>query len=158
MEFLFARALVEIVSYVLRACARNAYCADQLQQDSSLMRFARLQHECRNVFRLVPLELIPRNHMYAFTNTVLLSPLLCNVRTSAAAAAADLGSLSELFSPNVLGGPPTVRFDAFAVAGTEAFVAGAGAEPRVRPGPSKPSLDCLPQRLPMGVTGIYRGD
>ena len=94
--------------------------------------------------------------MYARINTVLLSPLFCNVRTSAAAAAADLGSLPELLSPSVLGGPPTMRFGvdpafALALAGTEAFVAGAGAEPRVRPGPSKASLDCLPQRLPIGV-------
>lgn len=92
--------------------------------------------------------------MYALINTVLLSPLLFSVRTSAAAAAADLGSLPELLSPNVLGGPPTTRFGvdpAFALAGTEAFVAGAGADPRVRPGPSKASLDCLPQRLPIGV-------
>jgi hypothetical protein len=45
-----------------------------------------------------------------------------------------------------------VRF-AVAGAGTEAFEAGAGAEARVRPGPSKPSLACLPQRLPMEVGG-----
>lgn len=92
--------------------------------------------------------------MYALVNTVLFSSLLFKVRTSAAAAAADLGSLPELLSPSVLGGPPTMRFcvdPVLAVAGTEAFVAGAGAEPRVRPGPSKPSLDCLPQRLPIGV-------
>lgn len=100
-----------------------------------------------------------QDHMYARINTVLLSPLLSVAHTSAAAAAADpagLGSLSVLLSPSVLGGPPTVRFgvDAvFALVGTEAFVAGAGAEPRVRPGPSKPSLDCLPQRLPIGVSG-----
>lgn len=61
--------------------------------------------------------------------------------------------------PNTLAGPPIVRFfveAAFALAGTEAFVAGAGAEPRVRPGPSKASFDCLPQRLPIGVAGVDR--
>ena len=139
-----------------RTAARTAYCA--VPAPTGLDVGADRPKVLTTTSHLIPLELIPRNHMYTLTNTVLLSPLLCNVRTSAAAAAADLGSLSELFSPNVLGGPPTVRFDAFAVAGTEAFVAGAGAEPRVRPGPSKPSLDCLPQRLPMGITGIYRGD
>jgi hypothetical protein len=71
------------------------------------------------------------------------------LRTSAAAAAAALGLSAALLSPRVRGGPPTVRF-AVAGAGTEAFEAGAGAEARVRPGPSKPSLACLPQRLPMG--------
>ncbi|KAF9695959.1 hypothetical protein EKO04_005813 [Ascochyta lentis] len=94
--------------------------------------------------------------MYALINTALVSPLLLSVRTSAAAAAADLGSSSTLLSPNFRGGPPTVRFaldPAFAVVGTEAFVAGAGADPRVRPGPSKPSFDCLPQRLPIGGAG-----
>lgn len=44
----------------------------------------------------------------------------------------------------------------FALDGTEALVAGAGAEPRVRPGPSKPSLDCLPQRLPICVAELGR--
>lgn len=93
--------------------------------------------------------LIPRFHMYACINTVILP----EVRTSAAAAAALLGSLAALFSPNVRGGPPTVRFGAlaFAPAGTEALVAGAGAEPSVLPGPSRPSLDCLPHRLPMNA-------
>jgi hypothetical protein len=56
------------------------------------------------------------------------------VRTSAAAAAAALGSFVELPSPNVRGGPPTVRFGALAtLLGIDAFVAGAGAEPNVRP-------------------------
>jgi hypothetical protein len=103
--------------------------------------------------------------MYALINTVPLFPFLfvdIGLRTSAAAAAAAFGSLAAFPSPNVRGGPPTVRFGvdpvpAFAVDGTEAFVAGAGAEPRVRPGPSKPSLDCLPQRLPMGVVGVESG-
>lgn len=95
-------------------------------------------------------------HMYALINTVRLSPLLPNVRTSAAAPAASLGSIPGLLSPNVRGGPPTMRFlldPAFAAAGTEAFVAGAGADPRVRPGPSKPSLDSFPQRLPIDFAG-----
>lgn len=47
------------------------------------------------------------------------------------------------------GGPPTFGFGAAALLGTDARVVGAGAEPSVRPGPSKLSLDCLPQRLPM---------
>lgn len=56
------------------------------------------------------------------------------LRTSAAAAAAAFGSFSAFPSPNVLGGPPTVRFGALAtLLGTEALVAGAGAEPSVRP-------------------------
>jgi len=56
------------------------------------------------------------------------------LRTSAAAAAAAFGSFAALLSPNVRGGPPTVRFGALAtLLGTEAFVAGAGAEPSVRP-------------------------
>lgn len=111
--------------------------------------------------RDVALKLVPCKsttcvtiHMYALINTVLFFlPPNKLIRTSAAAAAEVLGSLLVFPSPNVLGGPPTVRFadPAFAVAGTEAFVAGAGAEPKVRPGPSKPSLDCLPQRLPIGV-------
>lgn len=56
------------------------------------------------------------------------------IRTSAAAAAAAFGSFVELPSPSVRGGPPTVRFGALAtLLGTDAFVAGAGAEPNVRP-------------------------
>jgi hypothetical protein len=56
------------------------------------------------------------------------------LRTSAAAAAAAFGSLSALPCPNVLAGPPTVRFGALAtLLGMEALVAGVGAEPRVRP-------------------------
>jgi hypothetical protein len=56
------------------------------------------------------------------------------LRTSAAAAAAAFGSFAALLSPNVRGGPPTVRFGALAtLLGTDAFVAGAGAEPNVRP-------------------------
>jgi len=54
------------------------------------------------------------------------------VHTSAAAAAAAFGSFSTLLSPNVRGGPPTVLFGA-TLLGIVAFVAGAGAEPRVRP-------------------------
>lgn len=99
--------------------------------------------------------LIPRFHMYSRTNAVLLPTFSCFkcLRTSAAAAAALLGSFAALLSPSVRGGPPTVRFGAFALApaGTEAFVAGEGADPSVRPGPSKPSLDCLPHRLPIAV-------
>jgi hypothetical protein len=74
------------------------------------------------------------------------------LRTSAAAAAAALGLFSTFPSPSVRGGPPTVLFGA--LAGMLALVAGAGAEPTVRPWPSKLSLDCFPQRLPIcDVTG-----
>jgi hypothetical protein len=56
------------------------------------------------------------------------------VRTSAAAAAAAFGSFSVLLFPNVRGGPPTVLLGApVTLLGTEALVAGAGAEPSVRP-------------------------
>ena len=56
------------------------------------------------------------------------------LRTSAAAAAAAFGSFSTLPSPNVRGGPPTVLFGALeTLFGIDAFVAGAGAEPSVRP-------------------------
>lgn len=55
------------------------------------------------------------------------------VRTSAAAAAAAFGSLFVFPSPNVRGGPPTVLLGALALLGTDALVAGAGAEPRVLP-------------------------
>jgi hypothetical protein len=56
------------------------------------------------------------------------------VRTSAAAAAAAFGSFSVLLFPNVRGGPPTVLLGApVTLPGTEALVAGAGADPRVRP-------------------------
>jgi hypothetical protein len=56
------------------------------------------------------------------------------VRTSAAAAAAAFGSFAALLSPKVRGGPPTVLLGALVtLPGTEALVAGAGAEPRVRP-------------------------
>jgi hypothetical protein len=56
------------------------------------------------------------------------------IHTSAAAAAAAVGSFSILLSPNVRGGPPTVLFGALAtLLGMEALVAGAGAAPRVRP-------------------------
>jgi hypothetical protein len=73
------------------------------------------------------------------------------LRTSAAAAAAALGSLTALPSPSVLAGPPTVRFPAVAaLPGIDALVAGAGASPRVRPGPSKFASDCFPQQLPIG--------
>lgn len=78
-----------------------------------------------------------------------------SLRTSAAAAAAALGS----FAPPLLLDPPTVRpgpvtfgFAASLAtpAGMEALVAGAGAEPSVRPAPWKfSSLEDLPQRLPM---------
>lgn len=95
---------------------------------------------------------------------VMISPLrLFNVRTSAASTAASPGGLlsgAGLLPPTVLPDPPTAWFlveAAFALAGTEAFVAGVGAEPRVLPGPSKASLDCLPQRLPIGVAGVDRG-
>lgn len=103
--------------------------------------------------------------MYARINAVRLSPLAFIVRTSAASAAAvpgGLGSLAASPPPNVLAGPPTLGFGfeaVLALVGTEALVAGAGAEPRVRPGPSKPSLDSLPQRLPIdvseGICGWY---
>lgn len=102
-------------------------------------------------------QLATRFHMYARISVIFLP----EVRTSAAAPAAVLGSLAELLSPNVRGGPPTVRFGALALApvGTEALVAGAGAEPSVRPGLSKPSLDCFPHRLPMNAArcGIEDG-
>ena len=71
------------------------------------------------------------------------------LRTSAAAAAALRASPPEEDSPpNVRGGPPTFGFACF---GTEAFalLEGAGAEPKTRPGPSKLSLDCLPQQDPI---------
>lgn len=56
------------------------------------------------------------------------------LHTSAAAAAAAFGSFSVLLSPNVRGGPPTVLLGVLdTLFGTEALVAGAGAEPRVRP-------------------------
>jgi hypothetical protein len=79
--------------------------------------------------------------------------------TSAAAAAADLGSFTALLSPSVRAGPPTVLFGALAtLLGTDALVAGAGAAPRVRPWPSKLSFDCLPQRLPIGgFAGVEMG-
>jgi hypothetical protein len=58
----------------------------------------------------------------------------CKLLTSAAAAAAAFGSFSALLSPSVRGGPPTVLFGVVpTLLGTEALVAGAGAEPRVRP-------------------------
>jgi hypothetical protein len=56
------------------------------------------------------------------------------LRTSAAAAAAALGSFAAFPSPNVRGGPPTVLFGPLAtLLGMDALVAGAGAEPSVRP-------------------------
>jgi hypothetical protein len=70
-------------------------------------------------------------------------------RTSAAAAAAAFGSSSRLLSPSVRGGPPTFGFGGATLFGTDALVAGAGADPRVRPWPSKLSFDCLAQRLPI---------
>jgi hypothetical protein len=73
-----------------------------------------------------------------------------NPLTSAAAAAATFGSFAVLLSPSVRGGPPTVLFGA--VAGIDALVAGAGADPTVLPWPSKLSFDCLPQRLPICAT------
>lgn len=73
--------------------------------------------------------------------------------TSAAAAAADFASLPLFPSPSVLGGPPTFGFDAATLLGTAALVAGAGADPSVRPWPSKLLLDCLPQRLPICTAG-----
>lgn len=94
-------------------------------------------------------------------------PLLdSTLRTSAAAAAAARGS----FPPSLLLPPPTVRPGpvtlgfallgppSFATrAGTDALVAGAGAEPSVRPGPWKfSSLEDLPQRLPMGMVNGCR--
>lgn len=93
---------------------------------------------------------------------------LFRLRTSAAAAAALRASspvpvCPPLLPPNVLGGPETLGFEdvpsalvVFATrAGTDAFVTGAGAEPRVRPGPWKlSSLDCLPQRLPIGSPSL----
>lgn len=62
------------------------------------------------------------------------------LRTSAAAAAADLASSPDGSPPpTVLPGPETLGFfpepPSATRAGTEALVAGAGAEPRVRPGP-----------------------
>lgn len=74
------------------------------------------------------------------------------LRTSAAAAAAALGS----FAPSLPPVPPTVRPGpvtfGFALDGTDALVAGAGAEPSVRPAPWKfSSFDDLPQRLPIVV-------
>jgi hypothetical protein len=77
-----------------------------------------------------------------------------SLHTSAAAAAAALGSFSTFPSPSVRGGPPTVLFGA--LAGMLALVAGAGAEPTVRPWPSKLSLDCFPQRLPICVVAERR--
>lgn len=77
------------------------------------------------------------------------------IRTSAAAAAAAFGSFAALLSPKVRGGPPTVRFGELAtLLGTEALVVGAGAEPNVRPWPSKLSLDSLPQRFPMAIASV----
>jgi hypothetical protein len=71
------------------------------------------------------------------------------MRTSAAAAAAAFGSSALLLSPSVRGGPPTFGFGGATLFGTDALVAGVGADPSVRPEPSKLSLDCLPQRLPI---------
>lgn len=81
------------------------------------------------------------------------------VRTSAAAAAAALGSFPALLPPTACAGPPTFGFDFEAAlpsfvtrAGSEAVVAGAGAEAKVRPLPWKlSSFDGFPQRLPMDV-------
>lgn len=73
------------------------------------------------------------------------------IHTSAAAAAAALGSSLLFSSPRVLGGPPTLGIGFATLLGMLALVAGGGAEPRVRPWLSKGSLlDCLPQRLPIG--------
>jgi hypothetical protein len=150
VEFLFARACIGLSA--LRLYQSAAQCAPR----ASLNRLGDGASKSRlNDVVLNRPPLAPRFHMYGRTSTVLLfpSPLLESLRTSAAAAAALLGLLAALPSPNVRGGPPTVRFGAFAFApvGTEALVAGAGAEPSVRPGPSRPSLDCLPHRLPMNV-------
>lgn len=71
------------------------------------------------------------------------------MRTSAAAAAAAFGSSSLLLSPSVRGGPPTFGFGGATLLGIDALVAGVGADPSVRPAPSKLSLDCFPQRLPI---------
>lgn len=93
-------------------------------------------------------------HLYY---TRRLMPIRCyrhttlnvQVRTSAAAAAAAFGSFPLFPSPSVLAGPPTFGFAFATLLGTLALVAGVGAEPRVRPWPSKLSLDGLPQRLPI---------
>lgn len=73
-----------------------------------------------------------------------------------------MGSSTRLLSPRVRGGPPTFGLGAVALLGTDALVAGSGAEPRVRPCPSKLSLDCFPQRLPMcnarGGAVLAKGD
>lgn len=72
------------------------------------------------------------------------------LRTSAAAAAAALGSSAAVGAV-----PPTVRPGPVSLAGTDAFVAGAGAEPTVRPAPWKfSSLEDLPQRLPIEVVNV----
>jgi hypothetical protein len=80
---------------------------------------------------------------------MLFSSMIVQGRTSAAAAAAAFGSSPLLLSPNVRAGPPTFGFGVATLCGTDALVAGAGADPSVRPCPSKLSLDCLPQRLPI---------
>ena len=67
---------------------------------------------------------------------------------SAALLRASLGSELASPPPRVRGGPPTVLLPAAAL-GTGADFAGAGAEPRGRPGSAKGSGSCLPQMLPM---------
>jgi hypothetical protein len=97
-------------------------------------------------------------HIQAVTVMGLTALLGFTLRTSAAAAAAVLGSSAPSLPP----APPTVRpgpvtfgfaLDPPALAtcvGMEALVAGAGADSKVRPAPWKlSSLDDLPQRLPM---------
>jgi hypothetical protein len=79
---------------------------------------------------------------------LLFSNAKVKLRTSAAAAAAAFGPSPPLLSPNVRGGPPIFGFWIVTLLGTDAFVTGAGADPSVRPCPSK-LLDCLPQRLPI---------
>lgn len=91
-------------------------------------------------------------HNQGITVMGLMALFGITVRTSAAAAAAALGS----FAPLLPAGPPTVRPGpvtfGFALAGIEALVAGVGAASRVRPAPWKlSSFDDLPQRLPMVV-------
>lgn len=122
-------------------------------------------HPCsREPAFIRPSAIVPLlSHIQTVVVIGLIALLLGSVcdfklRTSAAAAAADRASLEPSPPPTVRPWPETFGFGrllpSFVTrAGTEAFVVGAGAEPKVRPAPWKlSSLDCLPQRLPMEAT------
>lgn len=73
----------------------------------------------------------------------------CRLLTSAAFAAACRGSSESSCPPRARPSPDVPVCLTFAGTGTRAFLAGAGADSSVRPGPEKLSLDCFPQRFPI---------